>query len=134
MLVYLNGKFVPKEAAMVSVFDHGYLYGDGIYETMRAYAGRLFQLDKHLTRLQQSAERIYMKLPMPLGEIGAALKDSLAINKLNDAYVRIQVSRGPGEIGLDPALCPEPTMVIVSKPFKNYPSEYYDNGVVLERF
>ena len=129
MLVYLNGTFLPKEQATVSVFDHGYLYGDGIYETMRAYKGTLFLLDRHLGRLQQSAQYIHMKLPMPLDEIGGALKESLRVNNLENAYVRIQISRGPGEIGLDPALCPKPTMVIVAKPFKDYPAEYYENGV-----
>ena len=129
MLVYLNGHFVPKEEAMVSIFDHGYLYGDGIYETMRAYHGTLFLLDKHLVRLKHSADAISLKLPLPLDKIGHALKETLKANKLSDVYVRIQISRGPGEIGLDPALCSAPTMVIVAKPFKDYPSEYYERGV-----
>ncbi len=131
MLVYLNGKFVPKEEAKVSVFDHGYLYGDGIYETLRAYEGMLFHLDKHLARLKHSADAISLKLPLPLEKIGAALTDTVRANSLSDAYVRIQISRGPGEIGLDPALCPEPTTVIVAKPFKAYPAEHYERGVSL---
>jgi branched-chain amino acid aminotransferase len=129
MLVYLNGKLVPKEEAKVSVFDHGYLYGDGIYETLRAYEGALFLLDRHLSRLKHSADSISLKLPLPLEGIGAALNETVKANKLSDAYVRIQVSRGPGEIGLDPALCPEPTTVIVAKPFKDYPPEHYEEGV-----
>lgn len=129
MLVYLNGRFVPKEEATVSVFDHGYLYGDGVYETMRAYQGMLFHLDRHLARLKHSADSIFLKLPLPLDRIGDALKDTVRENKLSDAYVRIQISRGPGEIGLDPALCPEPTMVIVAKPFRDYPVERYEHGV-----
>ncbi len=131
MLVYLNGKFVPKEDAKVSVFDHGYLYGDGIYETLRAYKGVLFHLDRHLVRLKHSADSIFLKLPLPLDKIGAALNDAVKANKLSDAYVRIQISRGTGEIGLDPALCPEPTTVIVAKPFKDYPAEHYERGVSL---
>ncbi|HWR73703.1 MAG TPA: branched-chain-amino-acid transaminase [Nitrospirota bacterium] len=129
MLVYLDGRFIPAEQAMVSVFDHGFLYGDGIYETMRAYGGRIFLLDKHLSRLKRSAEAIGLHLPLTLEAIGDALLESLTVNKLHDAYVRIQVSRGPGEIGLDPALCPAPTMVIVSKPFHDYPAEQFEKGV-----
>jgi branched-chain amino acid aminotransferase len=129
MLVYLDGHFVPKEQAVVSVFDHGFLYGDGIYETMRAYGGKLFLLKKHLTRLKRSATGISLKLPLPIESIGEALNESLRVNKLQEAYVRLHISRGPGEIGLDPALCVAPTMVIVTKPFNDYPTEYYDHGV-----
>ncbi len=129
MLVYLDGRFIPAEQAMVSVFDHGFLYGDGIYETMRAYGGRIFLLDKHMSRLKRSAEAIGLQLPLTLEATGEALMESLTVNKLHEAYIRIQVSRGPGEIGLDPALCPAPTMVIVSKPFHDYPAEQFANGV-----
>lgn len=129
MLVYLNGHFVPRDQALISVFDHGFLYGDGIYETMRAYNGRIFLLDKHLTRLKHSAEAISLQLPLSLEKISDALAEALRVNKLHEAYVRIQVSRGPGEIGLDPALCTAPTMVITVRPFKDYPAAQYDNGV-----
>lgn len=131
MLVYVNGRFVPKEEATVSVFDHGYLYGDGIYETLRAYNGMLFLLDRHLARLRNSADAISLNLPLPLEKIGDALYDTIKANGLRDAYVRIQVSRGTGEIGLDPALCPEPTTVIVAKEFKDYPAEHFERGVSL---
>ena len=129
MFIYLNGRFVTKEEATVSVFDHGYLYGDGIYETMRAYNGTLFLLDRHLDRLSRSANAISLTLPMSLEDIGKALKETLRVNHLTEAYVRLHFSRGPGEIGLDPALCPEPTMVIMARPFKGYPSEHYERGV-----
>jgi branched-chain amino acid aminotransferase len=129
MLVYLNGHFVPEEEATVSVFDHGFLYGDGIYETMRAYNGAPFLLVRHLERLTQSARAISLALPMPLEGIEKALREILRINNLTEAYVRLHISRGPGEIGLDPALCPEPTMVIMAKQFKDYPAEYYKRGV-----
>jgi branched-chain amino acid aminotransferase len=129
MLVYLNGHFVPKEEATVSVFDHGFLYGDGIYETVRAYNGALFLLVRHLERLTHSAKAISLPLPMPLEGIEKALKETLRINNLTEAYVRLHISRGPGEIGLDPALCPEPTMVIMAKQFKDYPAEHYERGV-----
>jgi branched-chain amino acid aminotransferase len=129
MLVYLDGRFVAKEKAVVSVFDHGFLYGDGIYETMRAYNGRLFLLDRHLARLKRSAKAVSLDLPLPIGKIGDALNKTLKVNKLRDAYVRLHISRGPGEIGLDPALCKAPTMVIVAKPFHDYPPEYYRRGI-----
>lgn len=131
MLVYLNGDFVRKEEAKVSVFDHGFLYGDGIYETLRAYQGTLFLMDRHLDRLKHSADAISLTLPLPLDQIGDALSRTVQANDLTDAYVRIQISRGPGEIGLDPALCPEPTMVITARPFKDYPAENYERGVSL---
>jgi branched-chain amino acid aminotransferase len=131
MLVYLNGRFVPKEKAMVSAFDHGFLYGDGIYETMRAYQGTIFLLSKHLSRLQRSAAAISLKLPLPIEKIDDALNRSVHINKLQDAYIRLHISRGPGEIGLDPALCSAPTMVIVAKPFHDYPVENYTRGVMV---
>ncbi len=129
MLVYLDGHFVDRDQALVSVFDHGFLYGDGIYETMRAYGAKLFLPKKHLTRLKRSANAISLKLPLPLEKIGEALNESLSVNKLQEAYVRLHISRGPGEIGLDPALCTAPTMVIVAKPFLDYPSRYYERGV-----
>jgi branched-chain amino acid aminotransferase len=131
MLVYLNGHFVPRDEAQVSVFDHGYLYGDGIYETMRAYGGKIFLLGRHLSRLKWSANAIALQLPLPTEKIGDALVESLTVNKLREAYLRIQISRGPGEIGLDPALCPAPTMVIAVKPFKDYPAELYEKGVAV---
>ena len=132
MLVYVNGHFVPKEEASVSVFDHGFLYGDGIYETLRSDSGKLFLLSKHLSRLRHSAEAISLKLPLPLEKIGEALCETLNVNKLTEAYVRIHLSRGPGEIGLDPALCHAPTMIIVTQPFKDYPAAFYENGVAVE--
>jgi branched-chain amino acid aminotransferase len=129
MLAYLNGRFVPTDEATVPVLDHGFLYGDGVYETMRSYGGKIFLLGRHLSRLKQSAEAISLPLPLPIEKIGEALQESLTVNKLREAYLRIQISRGPGEIGLDPALCPAPTLVILVKPFKDYPPALYENGV-----
>ncbi len=129
MLVYLDGHFVSKEQAVVSVFDHGFLYGDGIYETMRAYGGKFFLLDKHLARLKRSAKALSLRLPLPLEKIREALAKSLDVNRLGNAYVRLHISRGPGEIGLDPALCAAPTMVIMAKPFHDCPARLYERGV-----
>ena len=129
MKIYINGKFYPKEEAKVSVFDHGYLYGDGIYETLRAYGGMVFEMDAHIRRLNRSAEAMFMRLPLDDNGIYKAVNDTLNENGLKDAYVRVSVSRGPGEIGLDPELCPEPTFVIIAKPFVDYPPEMHEKGV-----
>jgi branched-chain amino acid aminotransferase len=96
---------------------------------MRAYEGKIFLLEKHLARLKHSANAISLKLPLPLDSIRDALNESLRVNKLREAYVRLHISRGPGEIGLDPALCATPTMVIVAKLFHDYPVAYYAGGV-----
>lgn len=131
MLIYLKDKLVPKEQAVVSVFDHGYLYGDGIYETLRVYDGLIFKLDDHLERLERSA--CYIKLALPRDRQGfeKALRETLTANNLRDAYVRMMITRGPGEIGLDPALCPKPTFVIFAKPFEEYPAHLYEKGVAV---
>jgi branched-chain amino acid aminotransferase len=129
MLVYVDGRFFPREQAVVSVFDHGFLYGDGVYETMRAYDGRIHLLEKHMLRLRRSARAISLRLPLSRARLADALSETLNVNKLLNAYVRIQISRGPGEPGLDPALCPAPTMVIIAKPFNDYPREMYEQGV-----
>jgi len=121
MWIFLNDRFVTREDATVSVFDHGFLYGDGIYETLRAYGGRIFMLTQHLTRLQRSAKLIGLDIPVPEKDWPSLLSDAIARNDLHDAYLRITVSRGTGEIGLDPGLCPKPTVVIIAKPFQAYP-------------
>ncbi len=129
MKVYINGKFYPKEEAKVSVFDHGYLYGDGIYETLRVYSGVVFKVEEHLKRLNLSAMAMSLALPLDDNGIYKAVHDAIRENELSDAYIRVSVSRGPGEIGLDPDLCPEPTLVIIAKPLVPYPPEHYERGV-----
>lgn len=128
-MIYLNGKLVPEKKALVSVFDHGFLYGDGIYETLRAYRGAVFMIDEHIERLFRSASMIGLVLPKGHDEIKKAVYQTIKANRHKEAYVRITVSRGPGPLGLDPALCPEPTFVIISKEFKDYPRSYYQKGV-----
>lgn len=129
MWVYLNNKFVPQEEAVVSVFDHGFLYGDGVYETLRAYRGRVFKLAEHLARLERSASRIQLHLPAGPERLTGLVREALRRNQLSDAYLRITASRGTGEIGLDPALCKAPTLVIIAKPFQPYPESIYAEGV-----
>ena len=129
MRIYINGKFYAKDEAKVSVFDHGYLYGDGIYETLRGYEGVVFKLDEHIARLMRSASMIMLELPMDAAGFADAVNRTVAENGLSEAYIRITVSRGPGELGLDPALCPEPTVVIMAKELRPYPPEMYANGI-----
>lgn len=129
MLVYLNHSLVPEKDAKVSVFDHGFLYGDGIYETLRVYNGKAFLIDEHLQRLNRSASLIRLAIPKSKEGIKKAIALTLDANGLKEAYVRITISRGAGPIGLDPALCEEPTFVVIASEFKNYPEAYYREGV-----
>ncbi len=130
MQIFLNDRIVPEHQAMVSVFDHGFLYGDGIYETMRAYDGVVFMLDRHIERLSRSASLIRLSVPSP-DDIRAAVHETILANGLKSAYVRVTVSRGKGPIGLDPALCPKPTLVVIAEEFREYPEKYYCEGVKL---
>jgi branched-chain amino acid aminotransferase len=131
MLVYINGKIVPEKEAVVSVFDHGFLYGDGIYETMVAYEGVIFKLDEHLRRLYRSASLIGLTIPLEVDRLESDLYKTLSANVLKNAYVRLTVSRGPGPIGLNPDLCPKPTIAIMIQESKEYPELLYEKGVHL---
>jgi branched-chain amino acid aminotransferase len=131
MYVYLNGKVLPAKDALISVFDHGFLYGDGIYETMRVYDGVVFKLDEHLQRLFRSASLIGLTISQDMDHLKIAIYETLIANALRNAYIRLTVSRGKGSIGLDPDLCPEPTIVIFVQDLREYPKEYYRNGLNL---
>lgn len=128
-MIYLNNKLVPEKKAMVSVYDHGFLYGDGIYETLRVYDGVAFKLAEHIDRLLISASMIGLGVPKSPAEITDAVYKTLSANKHKDAVVRITLSRGPGPLGLDPALCPKPTFVIMTHAFKPYPRRYLQKGL-----
>jgi len=131
MHVYLNGKIVPSNEAAVSVFDHGFLYGDGVYETMRVYDGVLFMLAEHIGRLYRSASLIRLTIPLGTDSLKISLYETLIANSLRNAYVRLTVSRGEGPIGLDPGLCADPTVVIIAQGLKEYPRSYYEKGISL---
>ena len=135
MWIYLNNKFVKDEEAVVSVFDHGFLYGDGVYETIRSYGPRIFMRDQHLSRLFRSAEAIGLTIPIPDEEWPDILHEAMIRNEVGtdqrDAYLRITVSRGAGDIGLDPALCSSPTVVVMAKPLVPPASHLYETGVHL---
>ena len=129
--VYIDGEFYPKEEAKVSVFDHGLLYGDGIFEGIRAYNGRVFRLDEHLERLYRSARAILIDIPLSLDEMREATLETLRRNNLKDAYIRLIVTRGKGDLGLDPRKCPKAAIIIIADQIKLYPQETYDNGLKL---
>lgn len=131
MYVYLNNKIIPASDAKVSVFDHGFLYGDGIYETMRVYDGVVFMLDEHIERLYRSASFIGLNIPKKISDIKISIYETLKANSLTNAYIRLTISRGYGPIGLDPDLCKEPTFVVMVNEFKNYPKSYYERGIKL---
>jgi branched-chain amino acid aminotransferase len=135
MWVFLNDRFVGREEAVVSVFDHGFLYGDGVYETIRSYGPRIFMRDQHLARLERSAEAIGLEIPIAPAQWPDLLHEAMRLNQVGndsaDAYLRITISRGAGEIGLDPSLCPHPTVVIMTKALGNYPAAFSRDGVSL---
>ncbi len=131
MWVYLNERFVEKEHARVSVFNHGFLYGDGVYETLRVYQGKVFSLERHLERLRQSCERIRLDLSMKDEEWKSILKELLIRNKLEDAGLRVTISRGEGEMGIDPRLCAHPTVVVMAKPVVTYTGQQREQGMSL---
>lgn len=130
MNIFLNRKIIPEDEALISVYDHGFLYGDGIYETMRAYDGTVFMLEKHLERLARSASLIKLSIP-EADFIRGAVYRTIYANNLSNAYVRITVSRGKGPIGLDPDLCGGRTFVVMANEFVPYPDAYYEKGVRL---
>src|SRR5512137_2282862 len=114
-LIYLNGKFVPAEQAAVSVFDHGFLYGDGVFEGIRAYGGKVFRLGDHVRRLYDSAQAIMLCIPMTQEEMSQAILETLRKNNLKDGYIRPIVTRGVGDLGLDPLKCDAATVLIITK-------------------
>ncbi|AUW94202.1 MAG: branched-chain-amino-acid transaminase [Sulfobacillus thermosulfidooxidans] len=129
--VYFNGVMVPGSEARVSVFDHGFLYGDGIFEGIRAYEGRVFKLAEHLDRLYDSAKSILLEIPYTKEELSEAVCATVRANNLQDAYIRLVVSRGKGDLGLDPNKCPVPSVIIIADRIALYPEELYLNGLQL---
>src|SRR3990167_8691204 len=131
MKVYLNGKFVDESQAKVSVFDHGLLYGDGVFEGIRSYDGLIFKLREHIDRLFESAHTIMLKIPMSKEALIGIVKQSLRVNKLRDAYVRLVVTRGAGDLGLDPRKCSQPTVFLIADKIELYPKKLYEQGLEL---
>ena len=131
MKVYLNGRFVDRQAATVSVFDHGLLYGDGVFEGIRSYDGSVFKLTEHIDRLFASAHTIMLAIPHSKRELADIVKQSLRVNKLRDAYIRLVVTRGVGDLGLDPRKCLRPTVFAIADKIRLYPKALYEKGLEL---
>ncbi|MBJ7327781.1 MAG: branched-chain-amino-acid transaminase [Chthoniobacterales bacterium] len=131
MKIYFNGKLVPKEEAAVSVFDHGLLYGDGVFEGIRFYAGRVFRLEEHVIRLYRSARAIALTIPMDRAAMTEAVLGTIRANEMTDGYVRLVVTRGVGSLGLSPKSCPQPTVFIIAAGITLYPEEMYRHGLKL---
>jgi branched-chain amino acid aminotransferase len=127
--IYISGKFFDKADAKISVYDHGLLYGDGVFEGIRAYSGRVFRLKQHVDRLYDSALGIHLQIPMKREEMAAAIVDTLAHNKLSDAYIRVVVTRGAGSLGLDPRKTTDPQVIVITDKIALYPPELYEHGL-----
>lgn len=127
--IYINGKYYPKEEAKVSVYDHGFLYGDGVFEGMRSYSGRVFRLEEHLQRLWNSARAICLTIPIDQEQLAEAVRETLLRNKIEDGYIRLVVSRGAGTLGLDPNRTSDPQVIIIADKITLYPETYYQNGL-----
>ena len=131
MKIYLDGKFVDEAEAKVSVFDHGLLYGDGVFEGIRLYGGNVFRLEEHLERLEYSAKAILLPIPLSRAELREAVCETCRLNSLKDAYIRLVVTRGVGDLGLAPWLCPKPSLFIIASKITLYAKEFYDNGLAI---
>ena len=129
MQIYINGKLFDRENAKISVFDHGLLYGDGVFEGMRSYSGKVFRLEQHLERLWNSARAIWLEIPISREAMAKAVNDTLAVNELRDAYVRLIVTRGAGTLGLDPNRTSDPQVIVITDRVTLYPEEFYRNGL-----
>jgi len=129
--IYIAGKLYDKENAKISVYDHGLLYGDGVFEGMRSYSGKVFRLTEHLDRLWDSAKAIWLTIPMTKEEMAKAVYDTLKVNGIEDGYIRLVVTRGAGSLGLDPNRTSDPQVIIITDHIALYPREYYDKGLEL---
>src|SRR5665213_3674031 len=129
MKIFIDGKYLGERDAKISVFDHGLLYGDGIFEGIRAYNGRVFKLKEHIDRLFYSAKAILLEIPMSHAELMKATVATIRANKLRDCYVRLVVTRGVGTLGLNPRSCKKPTVIIIAGKIQVYPAELYAKGL-----
>lgn len=127
--VFLNGRFIAANEAKISIFDHGFLYGDGLFETMRAYDGKVFKLEPHLQRLIDGSREVDLKIPYQVNELARIIQETVSRNKFTDAYVRLTVSRGIGNTGPDPSTCREATVLVVARPLRPHPEGFYQRGM-----
>src|SRR5215468_10686313 len=129
MKVYIDGKFFEERTAKISVFDHGLLYGDGVFEGIRAYNGRVFKLTEHIDRLFYSAKAILLTIPLGHAEMMKAVVETCRRNQIRDGYIRLVVTRGPGGLGLNPNRCKQPSIIIIADRIQLYPEELYERGL-----
>lgn len=127
--IFINGNILPESRAHISVFDHGFLYGDGVFEGIRSYNGRVFKLKEHIKRLYGSAHSILLSIPLSPEAMEEAVLETIRANNLHDAYIRVVVSRGTGDLGLDPRKCPRPNVVIIADKIVLFPAELYEKGL-----
>jgi branched-chain amino acid aminotransferase len=127
--VYINGTLYDKDDAKISVYDHGLLYGDGVFEGMRVYGGKVFRMPEHLERLWNSAKAIWLEIPLTPEALGQAVDETVKANGIEDGYVRLVVTRGAGTLGLDPNRCSNPQVIIIADYITLYPREYYEQGL-----
>ncbi len=131
MKIYIDGKFYERSEAKISVFDHGLLYGDGIFEGIRIYNGTVFKLKEHIERLFDSARAILLDIPMRPEDMERAVLETVRTNDRRDGYIRLIVTRGEGQLGLDPSQCPKPSVIIIAGDIQLYPKEYYESGIAV---
>jgi branched-chain amino acid aminotransferase len=129
--IYINGEYFGPEDAKISVYDHGLLYGDGVFEGMRSYGGKVFRLNEHLVRLDESARAIGLALPISLEQLADDVNQTVKLNEITDGYIRLVVTRGGGPLGLDPFKCVDPQVIIIADTITLYPQEFYENGLEL---
>lgn len=129
MQVYIDGNWVDKNEAKISVFDHGLLYGDGVFEGIRIYGGTIFRLKEHVRRLYDSAKTTLLTIPMDEEEMAALLVEAVAKNKKTEGYIRLVITRGVGDLGINPATCPKASVIVIVDDISLYPAEHYANGI-----
>lgn len=129
MKIYIDGKLLPEKDAKISVFDHGLLYGDGVFEGIRSYNGRIFKLEEHIDRLFRSAKAIDLKIPMSRKKMMEAVAETCKANKTDSGYIRLVVTRGVGTLGLNPYSCKKPSVIIIAANIQLYPKKLYENGL-----
>jgi branched-chain amino acid aminotransferase len=127
--IWINGKLFDKSDARISVYDHGFLYGDGVFEGIRVYSGKVFRLREHIERIYDSARAIWLEIPMPREKLAEAVVETVKANNKHDGYIRLVVSRGMGNLGLDPRKCKDPQVIIIVDDISLYPSSFYDEGL-----
>jgi len=128
-LIYVNGAFVPKEKAFISIYDHGFLYGDGVFEGIRVYQGNVYKLEEHVNRLFESAHSIMLTIPHTKQEMQDIIIETINKNQFMSAYIRVVISRGTGDLGLDPRSCDEPTVIIIVEKLALYSESLYEVGL-----